>query len=101
MDKQEHADLLRDAIDQSGIGRQAIADAVRRTYRTVGYWTSRTNPTMPNGEERAILRRLLGPYDDPGDAVERAVRRSNLDDWRRDAVISFYKRNLQEQREAG
>lgn len=99
MDKHEHADLLRRAIEESTYSRQDIADAVDRQYRTVGYWTSKTNPTMPSAGERKVLRKILGDYDTPGDAVERAIKRSALVEWRQDAVLSFYKRNLTEQRE--
>lgn len=96
--RQEHADLLRKAIEESEHTREAIADMAGRTYRTVGYWTARTKPTMPNGEERALLRRLLGPYDEPGDVVERALRKSTLTDWRQSRVLAEYQRNLAEQR---
>ena len=99
MDKHEHAELLRRAIEESGHSRNDVADAVGRGYRTISNWTSSKNPTMPSSGERAVLRRLLGNYDHPGDEVERAVRRSSLVEWRQDAVVSFYKRNLHEQRE--
>lgn len=99
MDKQEHAAMLRAALEASpDVTRQTISDATGRGYRTVSNWISRKAPTMPSGEERAMLRRLLGAYDSPGDAVEKAVRSSELIDWRQDAVLSVYKRNLHEQR---
>ena len=99
MEKHEHAELLRKAIDESREwDRQSIATAFGRNYRTISNWISETKPTMPSGEERAQLRRMLGPYDSPGDGVERAIDRSDLVEWRRDAVKSFYKRNLHEQR---
>jgi hypothetical protein len=100
-EKQAHADALRKAIEESEHSREDIAVTLGRTYRTVGYWTSRTNPTMPSGTERATLRRILGPYDNAGDPVERAVRRSELDEWRQDAVLSEYKRHVQQQAQAG
>lgn len=96
--KQEHADQLRKAIEEAGPGmRRTVALAVDRSYRTVGNWTSTTKPTMPSGAERVILRKILGPYDSAGDPVERALRTSKLLEWRQDAVLSFYKRNLTEQ----
>jgi hypothetical protein len=99
MDKHEHAALLRRALEESTeLTRQTLADATGRSYRTVGNWISAKSPTMPSGEERAMLRRLLGPYDSSGDAVERAIRRSELIEWRQDRVLSEYKRNLHEQR---
>lgn len=99
MDKQEHAEMLRRAIEESTHDRQAIADAVDRSYRTVGNWISPTSPTMPNAAERKVLRTILGDYDHPGDGVERAIKKSELVDWRQDAVLSVYKKNLREQRE--
>lgn len=99
MEKHEHAAMLRQAISESAdVSRQTIADATGRGYRTVSNWISESKPTMPSDKERAMLRRLLGPYDTPGDVVERAVRQSELIDWRQDAVLSVYKRNLHEQR---
>lgn len=99
--RQEHADLLRKAIEEAGQGmRRTVSDSTGRSYRTVGNWTARTNPTMPSAAERATLRQILGPYDSTGDPVERALRQSELVEWRQDAVLSFYKRNLHEQEQA-
>lgn len=78
------------------LDRQVVADAAGVKPRTVTNWTSGT--TMPSATERSALRQLLGDYDNPGDAVEVAVRSSDLHEWRQDAVLSFYKRNLHEQR---
>ena len=99
-EKQSHADALRKAIEESDHSREDIALALNRTYRTVGYWTARTNPTMPSGEERATLRKILGHYDSPGDPVEKALRNSELVEWRQADVLTTYKRNLYEQRQA-
>lgn len=98
MEKDEHAAALRQAMAEQAITPQALADLTGASYRTVGNWTSRSKPTMPRPEDRARLRRLLGNYDAAGDPVERAVRRSELAEWRQDAVLSAYKRNLHEQR---
>lgn len=96
MDKSEHGPLLRQAMAAKGVGREVVADATGVRVRTVTNWTS--GSTMPSETERMALRRLLGDdYDRPGDAVERAVRASGLQEWRKDAVLSFYKRNLHEQ----
>lgn len=84
---------------EQGIDQMTVADVVKRGRRTITNWTSRTNPTMPNERERVLLRGLLGAYDQAGDPVEIAVRRSSLVEWRQDAVISVYKRNLYEQQE--
>lgn len=96
MDKQEHGQRLKRAMAGQGLDRRVLADAAGVAPRTVTNWT--TGKTMPSPVEREVLRRLLGAYDHPGDAVEAAIRGSTLDEWRQDAVLSFYKRNLHEQR---
>jgi hypothetical protein len=96
MDKVEHGERLAAAMAAKRLDRQAIADAVGHGVRTITNWT--TGKTSPSVGEREILRRLLGPYDAEGDPVEVAVRGSELVDWRQDAVLSIYKRNLHEQR---
>lgn len=79
-----------------GLDRQVVADATGVGVRTVTNWS--TGKTMPSAVERESLRTLLGSYDAAGDQVEMAVRSSELHEWRQDAVLSFYKRNLHEQR---
>lgn len=96
MDKPEHGARLKKAMGERGIGRQALADLTGVKPRTVTNWTS--GSTMPSDKERATLREILPGYDTLGDPVERAVRASELHDWRQDAVLSTYKRNLHEQR---
>lgn len=96
MDKRTHGLRLKAAMAANGIGRQAIAEATAVKVRTVTNWTS--GATMPTERELVTLRKLLGPYDSMGDPVEVAIRASDLDEWRQDAVLSFYKRNLHEQR---
>ena len=97
MDKIEHGRRLKAAMAAKGKGRVDVADWALVKVRTVTNWTS--GETMPSDKERAALRRLLGDYDNPGDPVEIAVRGSELIEWRQDAVLSTYKRNLHEQRE--
>lgn len=96
MDKAEHGRRLKGAMATQAKGRDLVADYTGVKVRTVTNWTS--GATMPSDKERAALRRLLGNYDDPGDPVEVAVRQSELREWRQDAVLSVYKRNLHEQR---
>jgi transcriptional regulator with XRE-family HTH domain len=96
MDKREHGSALKAAMARRGYDRSAIADATGVQVRTVTNWTSGT--TMPDARERDVLHRILGEYDHEGDPVEAAVRGSELTEWRQDAVLSFYKRNLHEQR---
>jgi transcriptional regulator with XRE-family HTH domain len=96
MDKQEHGTALKAAMARQGMDRSVIADATGVAVRTVTNWT--TGATMPSPRERELLHRLLGAYDQGGDPVEVAVRSSELTEWRQDAVLSFYKRNLHEQR---
>lgn len=97
MDKAEHGRRLKAAMAARAVGRETVADVADVKVRTVTNWTS--GSTMPSDKERVALRRLLGPYDEPGDPVEVALGQSELVEWRRDAVRSVYKRNLYEQRE--
>lgn len=96
MDKAEHGRLLSQAMGERNLMRQDIVTVTGVSLRTVTNWS--TGATMPSEQERAQLRKLLPGYDRPGDAVERAVRGSELQEWRQDAVLSVYKRNLYEQR---
>lgn len=96
MEKQEHGERLKAAIARARLSRDAVADAVGVKPRTVTNWTS--GSTMPQPEEREALRVLLPGYDEAGDEVEAAIRRSELIKWRQDRVLSEYERNLHEQR---
>lgn len=98
MDKREHAARLRVAMAEGGYSRRVIADLTGHQPRTVTNWT--TGATMPGDAERALLRKLLGPYDTPGDPMETALEHCELIDWRRDAVRSTYRRHLSEQRDS-
>lgn len=99
VNKHEHAARLRAAIARRGVEQEVIAEAVGRGRRTITNWTSRSNPTMPSDRERAILRDLLGDYDNPGDPVEVAIFESELTEDRQYDVIGYYKRALREQRQ--
>lgn len=96
MDKAEHGRRLKSAMASKGYGRDAVATAAGVKSRTVTNWTS--GQTMPSDRERVALRRLFPGYDALGDPVETAVRGSELHEWRQDAVLSTYKKNLHEQR---
>lgn len=96
MDKAAHGLALKRAMASRGLDRQTVADAAGVQVRTVTNWT--TGATMPSLTERMALERLFGDYAAGGDPVEVAIRASTLDEWRQDAVLSFYKRNLHEQR---
>lgn len=97
MDKAEHGRRLKAAMQQQGHDREDVAAWVGVGTRTITNWTG--GNTWPDQRQRGILRQMLGPYDAEGDAVETAVRSSELVEWRQDAVLSVYKRNLYEQRE--
>lgn len=97
MDKSEHGRRLAEAMAEAGYGRGDVANLVDRDPKTVTNWTS--GKTMPEPADRAKLRKAFPGYDASGDAVERAVRGSELIEWRQDRVISEYKRHLHEQRE--
>jgi acyl-CoA synthetase (NDP forming) len=99
MDQAEHGKRLAAAMAAKQVDRQTVATAVNRGVRTITGWTSGEH--MPSETQRVILRRLLGAYDTPGDAVEAAIANSELADWRQDAVRSVYRRNLDEQRRDG
>lgn len=96
MDKAEHGKRLRAAMAAVPVTTGALADAVGVNVKTVGNW--RNGRTLPDDTDRLTLRKILGPYDAAGDQVEVAVRSSELVEWRQDAVLSVYKRNLHEQR---
>lgn len=98
MEKEDHAPKLRQAMARKGKSRTDVADAVGHTVRTVTNWTA--GVTMPSDRDLAILRHMLGPYDEPGDPVEVAVRSSRLTDDRQHVVLGVYKRELREQAEA-
>lgn len=88
--------MLKAAMSLKGFDRSAVALATKVNARTVTNWTS--GATMPSPREREVLRQILGPYDDEGDAVERAIRSSELQPHRQSAVIYEYQRQLYEQR---
>lgn len=98
MDKTQHGLRLKAAMAARGMDRAALGDLVGRGVRTVTNWT--TGETMPGDAERLALRRLFPGYDDPGDAVEIAVRGSTLTEDRQYVVIATYKRLLREQAES-
>ncbi len=79
------------------VSQGTLATAVDRSKRTIGNWTSQTKPTVPTEREREMLRRLLGPYDAAGDAVEVAVANSELTEDRQHEVLATYKRLLRQQ----
>lgn len=76
--------------------QQALGDALGLSSKTIRNYE--TGATTPDASTKANLRRLLGDFDEPGDAVESAIRRSELTEWRKAAVISEYQRHLYEQR---
>lgn len=96
MDKAEHALRLKAAMAEKGLRREQIADVAGVNVRTVTNWT--TGKTSTPEHDRVKLRRLLGDYDTIGDPVEVALAKSELADWRQDAVRSVYRKHLHEQR---
>jgi transcriptional regulator with XRE-family HTH domain len=97
MDKVEHGLRLKAAMAAKRLARDDIATATGVKVRTVTNWTS--GATMPSDRERAVLRRLLGDYDDPGDPVEAAIWASRLTEDRGHVVLGVYKRELRQQDE--
>lgn len=96
MNKEEHGRRLREAMASTGKSRTDVADVLGANVKTVTNW--RSGSTMPSAADRELLRRLFPGYDAAGDPVEVALRGSELVEWRQDAVLSTYKRNLHEQR---
>lgn len=77
--------------------QQALGDVVGTSGRTIrNYEIGKTSPDVVMLEK---LHQALGNFDAEGDAVEAAIRRSELVEWRQDTVVGFYKRHLSEQRE--
>lgn len=100
MDKAEHARRLRDAIATSRrYGRDDVAAATGKGYRTVSNWVSETKPTLPDDADRAILREMFPGYDEGGDPVEIAIKHSRLTEDRQYVVLGTYKRELRLQDE--
>lgn len=77
--------------------QESLGDAIGVSGKTIRNYEG--GKTHPDAGTLARLRRLLGEFDVQGDPVEVAVRQSELIEWRQDAVLSTYKRNLHEQRE--
>lgn len=97
MDKATHGLRLKAAMANAGMSRKDVAELVGVNERTVTNWTSGT--TWPDDIDRANLRKKFPNYDDPGDAVEVAVRASELTEDRQYVVIATYKRLIREQAE--
>lgn len=95
-EKQAHGRRLVIAMARKPIDNAALADLLNVDKKTIGNW--RSGRTMPPADQQINLETILGNYNAEGDPVEVAVRGSELDEWRQDAVMSFYKRNLHEQR---
>lgn len=77
--------------------QEALADLIGVSSRTIRNYE--TGKTKPDAGTLEALQKALGAFDRSGDPVEVAVRQSQLIEWRQDAVVSFYKRNLAEQDE--
>ncbi len=100
MDREQHANALRQAMSAAGIKSADLATAMNVNTRTVGYWISRKDPVMPRAGERGKLKKIPGleNYEQQGaDPVLTALARSTLVDWRRKAVESAYEKHLYEQ----
>lgn len=73
----------------------ALAAMFKVSDGTVVNW--RTGATLPSEAVRAQLARIFPGYDQGGDAVEVALARTGLVEWRRRAVMAEYERHLYEQ----
>jgi transcriptional regulator with XRE-family HTH domain len=97
MEKAEHGKRLKDAMARRAVSNEVLADLMGVGKKTIYNW--RSGATMPSEADRAQLRRHLGHYDADGDAIEAAIRGSDLTPDRQHAVIGFYLKQLREQRE--
>jgi transcriptional regulator with XRE-family HTH domain len=78
--------------------QEVLADYLGVSARAVGNWENDKNqPRSRLGALEKVFKESL--EDRSGDPVEAAIRATELTEWRQDAVLSFYKRNLYEQRE--
>lgn len=75
--------------------QQALADKIGVSSRTIRNYER--GSTQPDAATLEQLREVLGQFDAQGDAVEVAVRQSELVKWRQDAVISEYEKHRYEQ----
>lgn len=98
MNESTYGSRLQAARKAAGYrSQQALGDLVGKSGKMIRNYE--TGKNMPPPDVRAQLRRLLGNFDADGDEVEVAIAKSELVDWRQDAVRSVYRRNLAEQRE--
>lgn len=84
--------------------QEMLADRLGVSTKTVGNWErGRNDPRSSVGALRQVFGRAFdagAQFEDAAtDPVEAALRASELIEWRQDAVLSVYKRNLHEQRE--
>lgn len=79
------------------VSQESLGAAVGKSGRSIRNYEA--GKSQPDVETLRQLRKVLGAFDAMGDPVEIAIDSSELIEWRRDAVKSFYKRNLHEQRE--
>lgn len=93
--KRRHGQQLVEAMAVAGADRESVADATGRDVKTVTNW--RSGKTLPDHRDRTVLRQLFPGYDEDGSPFERALGRSALPAWRRQAVLSEYERHLHEQ----
>lgn len=79
-----------------------MAELLAVSAKTVSNWESgRNSPRNSMGALRELFGDALdggAPAEETGDAVEVAIKQSELIDWRQDEVRSVYRRNLHEQR---
>lgn len=90
---------LQRARKLAGITKQqTLGDLIGVSQKTIRNWeTDRVNPENISPEHRLLLREVLGPWDDEGDAVIAAIKRTELMEWRQGALISEYQRHVAEQ----
>ena len=77
--------------------QQSLADAIGVSARTIRNYEGDRH--RPDAATLAALTKLVGEFaDDPGDPVEVAIRRSELQPHRQSRLIAVYQEQLYEQR---
>lgn len=72
-----------------------LGDKLDVSSKTIGNWENDRH--LPRSALAALEKIFAESGDGEGDAVERALYASVLVDWRRDLVLSAYRKNLREQ----
>lgn len=79
--------------------QKVLGDKLNVSSKTIGNWENDRH--VPRSALAALEKVFAESGGSDGDAVERALYASDLVDWRRDLVLSAYRKNLREQADEG